>query len=62
MKQEVVPPGRLPDMLESRLREVETAATSADFDLAAWIWMILLGAVFPLGLIIYGWYSMVNGR
>jgi hypothetical protein len=62
MKHDPVTPDGRPDMLEDRLREVETAAASTDFDLAAWIWMILLGAVFPLGLIIYGWCSMVSGR
>ena len=62
MKHEVVPLDRRPDMLDERLREVEAAAASTDFDLVAWIWMILLGIVFPLGLITYGWYSMASGR
>jgi len=52
----------MPDTLEARLREVEAAATSGDFDRAAWFWMILLGIVIPLGLILYGGYRMARGR
>lgn len=50
------------DMLEDRLREVEASATSVEFDLTAWVWMILLGIAFPLGLIVYGWFLMVSAR
>ena len=62
MKRESELPGRAPDLLEERLREVEAVASSTEFDLVAWIWMIVLGVVFPLGLIVYGWYSMASGR
>ncbi len=62
MKNELEPPDLAPDLLEERLREVEAVAATTEFDRAAWIWMILLGVVFPVGLIVYGWASMASGR
>lgn len=50
------------DPLEERLREVDAAASTVDFDATAWFWMILLGLALPLGLIVYGWYETGGGR
>lgn len=47
-------PERLPDELETRLREVEKAAAT-DFDALSWFWMLLLGLVVPCALILIGW-------
>lgn len=44
------------ELLEKRLREVESTASTTDFDAMGWFWMILLGVILPLGLIAYGWY------
>ena len=49
--------GTLPDALDARLREVEAASPSTDFDAVSWFWMILLGLLLPLGLITYGWLA-----
>ncbi len=49
--------GTAPDALDARLREVEAASPSVDFDAMSWFWMILLGALLPLGLIAYGWLT-----
>lgn len=54
--------GPLPDALEARLREVESNAPSTDFDANSWLWMILLGALLPIGLIAYGWWATGAAR
>lgn len=46
----------LPPELEARIAAIENCAQSADFDLASWFWMILLGLVLPLLLIAAGWW------
>jgi len=47
----------LPAELETRIREVQAAAPASDFDALSWFWMILLGALLPAALIVYGWAS-----
>ncbi len=52
-------PGRqeLPPELEARIAALENSAAAVDFDLASWIWMILLGIVLPLVLLAAGWWA-----
>ena len=47
----------LPQELEARIAALESAAQGADFDLASWIWMILIGIVIPALLLILGWLA-----
>jgi hypothetical protein len=43
--------------LERRLVTLESnSETGADFDAVSWWWMIALGIVFPLCLIVVGWF------
>jgi hypothetical protein len=48
----------LPVELERRIAALESGAeTGADFDLASWCWMILLGIVLPVCLLVWGWFG-----
>jgi hypothetical protein len=45
-----------PDELERRLQALsDESAQGADFDLASWFWLLLLGLAGPIALIIAGW-------
>ena len=42
--------------LEARPAAVEVGSVDADFDSVSWVWMFLLGVVFPVVLILGGWF------
>jgi hypothetical protein len=47
---------KLPDELEKRLQTLaDESGQGADFDLASWFWLLLLGLAGPIALIIAGW-------
>jgi hypothetical protein len=41
--------------LEARIAAFESAPPPADFDIASWFWMILLGLAVPVALLALGW-------
>ena len=43
--------------LEARISAFEIAAPAADFGVAGWFWMILLGIALPLALLAVGWWA-----
>jgi hypothetical protein len=44
--------------LERRIVALESQSeTGDDFDAVSWLWIIVLGAVLPLGLIVLGWFA-----
>jgi hypothetical protein len=48
----------LPVELERRIAALESGAeTGAEFDIASWYWLILLGILLPLGLLLWGWFG-----
>ena len=48
----------LPAELERRISALESGAqTGADFDVASWCWIILLGIVLPVALLFWGWFG-----
>ncbi len=48
----------LPAELERRIAALESGAeTGADFDVASWVWMILLGVLLPALLLLWGWFG-----
>ena len=47
----------LTPQLEARIAAFESAAPTADFDHASWLWMILLGVAMPVALLIVGWWA-----
>jgi hypothetical protein len=50
-------PQALPPELEARIAALESAAPTSDFDMASWVWMILLGVAIPLALLAVGWWA-----
>ena len=48
----------LPVELERRIAALESGAeTGAEFDVASWCWLVLLGILLPLGLLLWGWFG-----
>jgi hypothetical protein len=47
----------LPPELEARIEAFEVAAPAADFGVAGWCWMILLGIAIPVVLLAVGWWA-----
>ena len=46
--------------LERRVAALETSTSGAagtDFDAASWFWIVLLGAVGPAALVLWGWFG-----
>jgi hypothetical protein len=51
------PPAALPPDLAARIAAFESAAPPEDFDIASWLWMLLLGIAIPLVLLAVGWWA-----
>lgn len=48
----------LPAELEGRIVGLESGAEAgADFDVASWVWMLLLGVLLPVSLLLWGWFG-----
>ncbi|HEX3848491.1 MAG TPA: hypothetical protein VHV81_14005 [Steroidobacteraceae bacterium] len=51
------PERELSPPLEARIAALERPGATADFDLASWVWMVLLGIAVPVVLILLGWWA-----
>lgn len=40
----------------ARVAAAEAGSEARDFDRRSWAWMLLLGLVFPVALIVAGWW------
>lgn len=45
-----------PAELEARIRTLEAAPETPDFDRSSWFWIILFGVALPAILILVGWW------
>jgi hypothetical protein len=45
-----------PAELEARIRALEAAPETPDFDRSSWVWIILFGVALPAILILVGWW------
>ena len=45
--------------LERRVAALESSGADAgsDFDATSWFWMLMLGAVVPVALLLWGWFG-----
>jgi hypothetical protein len=51
------PPVAPPADLEARIAAFESAGPPHDFDVASWLWMLMLGIAMPLILLAVGWWA-----